>query len=1017
MKDLTTSITVRINTNAGVRTLPDETSSSADLSADGRYVAYQSLSDDLVNADFNGVYDIFVLDRNTGVTERVSTNSFGIQSNGPSERPSISDDGRFVVFESTATNLTDDVGGLAGVKVYMKDRVTGETRLVSRSNAGVPMANSLRSSITSDGRWIAFESVSGAFNSRNIHLYDRLTGLLQNLTQNTSNNFYNINPNISRDGSTIVWNSTQFAVVSSGGVAILPVSRNINAPGSNRVKAFAGQTLGGNDIGNYQLNSFITGTQFDDINGNGARDAGEAGLAGITVYSDLNNNTILDAGEPTAVTNSSGEYTLGPVWPGDHVLRTLQTGERYQTSPAVPVNRLFGIYTVSDATSPTGTRFSLSEINPQTGAIISSIATAVPGTNAGGLAFDGERLIVLGGNSTLYEVLTNGQIVDQTPLESSVYGGLAYLGGLVYYIAEVNGWPIITAFDTKTNQVVRRRNFSHSLDRYGGGVFFPGIGGGLGESADGTSLIATAADANQNDPRMLRIDPLTGRVTQYAPLNPATPSETGATGMNNELYLQVNSGASMRVYNSSGTFVRSFNINQAYQGLGGASTTDTAARVTLQSGQTLVQNFGQRSINGTVAGRLYDDRNANGIRDAGESDRAGATVYLDLNQNRRLDAAEPTSITDALGQYQLSGVPGDYTVRVVAPAGVEVAPTGMRQRLFGTRFNAGSISITELDPITGVIVNEVAPPTPSNIDGEHGLAFDGERLYYVRATERVLYTLNPDTGAVLASMQLPAGSYAGLAMIANKVYAINGGSILEIDPATSTVLRTMDINALNPNYFGAGTTINLAYSLSETADGTQLVAATLDNRAITINSSTGLIVSSQFGYFSGGAGIAGERYTSWGTIGPSSTLRVLDSQESVVRNATMATSSSSLAVGLVVERGRNVRLDRGASVANVNFAMLNIPELVQPIQFGDGTAQRSSIDRIVLVMDGPVDIDAGHLNSVSDSKTPMERSYWRQLLLPGPPWLLPTAIPKLRSRFQAFMFARVPTRWWTETIN
>ncbi len=429
--------------------------------------------------------------------------------------------------------------------------------------------------------------------------------------------------------------------------------------------------------------------------------------------------------------------------------------------------------------------------------------------------------------------------------------------------------------------------------------------------------------------------------------------------MNNELYLQVNSGASMRVYNSSGTFVRSFNINQAYQGLGGASTTDTAARVTLLSGQTLVQNFGQRSINGTVAGRLYDDRNANGIRDAGESDRAGATVYLDLNQNRRLDAAEPTSITDALGQYQLSGVPGDYTVRVVAPAGVEVAPTGMRQRLFGTRFNAGSISITELDPITGVIVNEVAPPTPSNIDGEHGLAFDGERLYYVRATERVLYTLNPDTGAVLASMQLPAGSYAGLAMIANKVYAINGGSILEIDPATSTVLRTMDINALNPNYFGAGTTINLAYSLSETADGTQLVAATLDNRAITINSSTGLIVSSQFGYFSGGAGIAGERYTSWGTIGPSSTLRVLDSQESVVRNATMATSSSSLAVGLVVERGRNVRLDRGASVANVNFAMLNIPELVQPIQFGDGTAQRSSIDRIVLVMDGPVDIDAG----------------------------------------------------------
>src|SRR5919204_6943340 len=81
------------------------------VSADGRYVAFVSLSDNLVPGDTNGTADVFVRDRLTGTTERVSVSSTGAQANRDSGLlngmggPSISADGRYVAFDSQATNL------------------------------------------------------------------------------------------------------------------------------------------------------------------------------------------------------------------------------------------------------------------------------------------------------------------------------------------------------------------------------------------------------------------------------------------------------------------------------------------------------------------------------------------------------------------------------------------------------------------------------------------------------------------------------------------------------------------------------------------------------------------------------------------------------------------------------------------------------------------------------------------------------------------------------------------------
>ena len=94
------------------------TASSPAISADGRFVAFDSEATNLVPGDTNDASDVFVRDRQTGTTRRVSVSSGGAQGNGASFDPAISADGRFVAFNSDATNLVPgDTNGAADVFV------------------------------------------------------------------------------------------------------------------------------------------------------------------------------------------------------------------------------------------------------------------------------------------------------------------------------------------------------------------------------------------------------------------------------------------------------------------------------------------------------------------------------------------------------------------------------------------------------------------------------------------------------------------------------------------------------------------------------------------------------------------------------------------------------------------------------------------------------------------------------------------------------------------------------------
>ncbi len=157
VRDLVAGTTVCVSTDSpGV---PASGASSApSIGSDGRYVAFQSVASNLVSDDTNGVLDVFVKDTTTGITTCVSTGSLGISGNSGSFTSAIGDDGRYAAFISTATNLVaDDSNDVSDV--FVKDLVSGTTTRVSTDSEGNQVNDtSSDARITSDGRYVTFSS-------------------------------------------------------------------------------------------------------------------------------------------------------------------------------------------------------------------------------------------------------------------------------------------------------------------------------------------------------------------------------------------------------------------------------------------------------------------------------------------------------------------------------------------------------------------------------------------------------------------------------------------------------------------------------------------------------------------------------------------------------------------------------------------------------------------------------------------------------------------------------------------
>jgi Tol biopolymer transport system component len=162
VRDLAADTTRLVSLNdAGAQ--GDATSERPSITSNGRYVAFASSATNLVTGDTNGNYDIFVRDLVTNTTRRVSVNDAGAEVSGTSQAASMSANGRYVAFSSTATTLvsgdTNDT-----YDVFVRDLVANTTHRLSVNNLGTQGNNASDvPSISADGRYVVFQSLATNF--------------------------------------------------------------------------------------------------------------------------------------------------------------------------------------------------------------------------------------------------------------------------------------------------------------------------------------------------------------------------------------------------------------------------------------------------------------------------------------------------------------------------------------------------------------------------------------------------------------------------------------------------------------------------------------------------------------------------------------------------------------------------------------------------------------------------------------------------------------------------------------
>lgn len=272
-----TTVLVSVGRDASGNAVPANNISSADLggpsvgtaiSADGRFVAFTSLASNLVDGDTNGFRDVFVRDTLTGSTELVSraSGSAGTLGNQTSRNPSSSSDGRYIAFESGATNLV--TGGSLSTNIFLRDRLTTTTTQISSSLPG-GLGPSVNPAISADGRFVVYSSTGqqAALDTNlfsDIYVHDAQTqtrslvsvgvGTTGNVVPASGNSLF---PAISDNGRFVVFQSQASNLVSglSGTVGIQIYVRDLQL-GITRL-------VSGNALGNYSQggnqNPFISG--------------------------------------------------------------------------------------------------------------------------------------------------------------------------------------------------------------------------------------------------------------------------------------------------------------------------------------------------------------------------------------------------------------------------------------------------------------------------------------------------------------------------------------------------------------------------------------------------------------------------------------------------------------------------------------------------------------------------------------------------------------------------------------
>jgi Tol biopolymer transport system component len=235
--------TTRLVSAASDGTPGDAGSSQAVISANGRFVAFQSSATNLVSPDTRQHGDVFVRDLMDGTNRRVSVNDSGAEGNGSSSSPNISGDGRFIAFVSSATNLVASDTNSMG-DVFLRDMQLGTIQRVSVAGDGAEANRSSSSPrVSADGRFVAF--VSGATNlqteeynnTEDVFVRDVQQGTTQRVNVATSGtaaaaSSYAIS--MSADGRFVAFDSVATNLGGGAGTSVLDVFVRDRTAGTTR---------------------------------------------------------------------------------------------------------------------------------------------------------------------------------------------------------------------------------------------------------------------------------------------------------------------------------------------------------------------------------------------------------------------------------------------------------------------------------------------------------------------------------------------------------------------------------------------------------------------------------------------------------------------------------------------------------------------------------------------------------------------------------------------------------------
>ncbi len=462
------------------------------------------------------------------------------------------------------------------------------------------------------------------------------------------------------------------------------------------VPVSAGESVDGVDFGNQRIRpGSISGVKWNDANGNAERDPDEPGLAGVTIYVDLNDNGVLDSSEPRTVTTADipetdfdegGRYRFDGLEAGNYVIREIVPAGFRQTFPVIggPIDPAGGV--PSDFATVEPSRLDLPAgdvviepvsitVNPNLFVPIQIDVFASP-EEPSIVNLSGPQLNGGGGDTSTFEIMVS-------PTGSNYVGELQFV--------ELAGQTVIASIPL-TIGVLPPADGAHRVTLRAGDIV-EGLDFGNQRIEPATGIVTGRkwldADGNREQGPS---EPGLAGVTIYADLNQngvldadepstVTMEDIPETDFDEAgLYqLELEAGDHWIAEVIPDGFEQTFPANPVIAIFppppgGGVHF------VTVEPGQTTDGlDFGNRRVeNGSVSGTKWHDLNGNGERDPNEPGLAGVTIYADYNFNGQLDVGEPSTVTiydpreifpNDTGSYELEVRPGFMAIREVVPVG------------------------------------------------------------------------------------------------------------------------------------------------------------------------------------------------------------------------------------------------------------------------------------------------------------------------------------------------------------